>query len=171
MTRVSPDGKTIQVAIGSFKTTLQRSEMRKTGTASRQGKVSRDVSSAGQVSPTLDIRGFKYEVALEKIRGYLDQAGLAGLRHVSIIHGKGTGALRTATEEALKKHTPSLMSLTGVVGTGQGLRDGSPCITVFVIRKTPELERKIPRELEGFPVKIEDTGRVDALPATPRPPA
>jgi hypothetical protein len=72
-------------------------------------------------------------------------------------------------EDSLKKHTLSLMSLPGVVGTGQGLRDGSPCITVFVIRKTPELERKIPRELDRFPVKIEATGRVDALPAIPPP--
>ena len=42
-------------------------------------------------------------------------------------------------EEALRDHTDSLMSLPGVVGTGQGLCDGQPCIKVFIVKKTPEL--------------------------------
>jgi hypothetical protein len=67
-------------------------------------------------------------------------------------------------EEVLKKKTDNLMSISGVVGTGQGLCDGEPCIKVFLIKKTPELEEKIPRELEGYKVKIEETGKVRAYP-------
>ena len=67
-------------------------------------------------------------------------------------------------EEVLKKFTDNLMAISGVVGTGQGLCDGEPCIKVFLIKKTPELEEKIPRELEGYKVKIEETGKVRAYP-------
>lgn len=67
-------------------------------------------------------------------------------------------------EEVLKKYTDNLMSISGVVGTGQGLCDGKPCIKVFVIKKTPELEKKIPRDLEGYKIKIEETGKVKAYP-------
>ena len=67
-------------------------------------------------------------------------------------------------EEVLKKHTDNLMSMSGVVGTGQGLCNDELCVKVFVIKKTPELEEKIPGELEGYKVKIEETGEVRAYP-------
>ena len=67
-------------------------------------------------------------------------------------------------EEVLKKHTNDLMDMSGVVGTGQGLCDGEWCIKVFVIKKTRELGEKIPKGLEGYKVKIEETGRVRAYP-------
>lgn len=66
-------------------------------------------------------------------------------------------------EEVLKEHTNSLMSLPGVVGTGQGLCDGEPCIKVFVAKKTPELLRQIPSSLEGYLVAVEETGEFQAL--------
>lgn len=67
-------------------------------------------------------------------------------------------------EEVLKEYTPELMSTPGVVGTAQGLCDGQPCIKVFAVEKTPELEQEIPRTLEGYPVVIEETERFRALP-------
>ncbi len=67
-------------------------------------------------------------------------------------------------EKVLKKYTDNLMSISSVVGTGQGLCDGKPCIKVFVVKKTPELEDKIPEKLEGYSVKIEETGVIRALP-------
>jgi hypothetical protein len=67
-------------------------------------------------------------------------------------------------KEVLKKHTRDLMSMPGVVGTGQGLCEGKPCIKVFVIEKTPDLNQKIPKTLEGYPVVVEETGEIKALP-------
>ena len=67
-------------------------------------------------------------------------------------------------KEVLKKHTTDLMSMPGVVGTGQGLCEGKPCIKVFVIEKTPDLDQKIPKTLDGYPVVIEETGEFKALP-------
>ena len=67
-------------------------------------------------------------------------------------------------EDVLKEHTDDLMSVPGVVGTGQGLCDGQPCINVFVIKKTSELEENIPQRLESYPVMVEETGEIHALP-------
>lgn len=67
-------------------------------------------------------------------------------------------------KEVLEAYTHKLMSLPGVVGTAQSLCDGQSCIKVFVNKKTPELEQKIPKMLEGYPVVIEETGKIKALP-------
>lgn len=67
-------------------------------------------------------------------------------------------------EEVLKEDSRYLMSIKGVVGTAQGLCDNRPCIKVFVIKKTAELEQKIPRVLDGYPVVIEESGEFHALP-------
>jgi len=56
------------------------------------------------VSPELDLRGERYEDAIVRVEKYIDDALLAGYPRVSIIHGKGTGALRKGVQEFLKKH-------------------------------------------------------------------
>ena len=66
-------------------------------------------------------------------------------------------------QAVLKDHTDSLMSLPGVVGTGQGLCEGKPCIKVFVAKKTPQLLRQIPSSLEGYTVAVQETGEIRAL--------
>jgi len=57
-----------------------------------------------QVKLELDLRGERYEDALIKVEKYIDDALLAGYPRVSIIHGKGTGALRHGVQEYLKNH-------------------------------------------------------------------
>ena len=56
------------------------------------------------------------------------------------------------------------MSLPGVTGVAQGLEEGAPCLKVFVVEKTPELEQQIPKALHGYPVIVEQSGEIDALP-------
>ncbi len=56
------------------------------------------------ISPELDLRGVTVEEALDQTGKYLDDAVLAGLNQVRIIHGKGTGALRSAVRELLGGH-------------------------------------------------------------------
>jgi len=73
----------------------------------------------------------------------------------------GTGRMaEKKVVEVLKGHTEELMSLSGVIGTAEGLCHGSPCIKVLVIKKTHELEEKIPSTLGGYPVMIEETGKI-----------
>ena len=65
-------------------------------------------------------------------------------------------------EEAMEEHTNELMSLSDVIGIGQGLCGGKPCIKVFVIKKNYELEERIYKILHDYPYKIEETGRIKA---------
>ena len=83
--------------------------------------------------------------------------------NIADYRGKNPMAEETI-KEVLKKHTKNLMSIPGVVGTGQGLCEGKPCIKVFVIKKTPDLDQKLPKTLEGYPVVVEETGEIKALP-------
>ena len=57
-----------------------------------------------QVSPEIDLRGLMAEEAFDIVDKYLDSAYLAGLTAVSVIHGKGTGALRKKIGEFLSHH-------------------------------------------------------------------
>ena len=50
----------------------------------------------------IDVRGRAIDEALPEIDRYLDEAMLAGLHEVNIIHGKGTGVLRTGVQRHLK---------------------------------------------------------------------
>jgi hypothetical protein len=67
-----------------------------------------------------------------------------------------------SVSEVLERHTGRLMSMAGVVGTAEGECAGRPCILVLVERSTPALRRAIPAQLEGIPVEIRETGRIEA---------
>ncbi|WP_056949041.1 endonuclease MutS2 [Secundilactobacillus odoratitofui] len=56
------------------------------------------------VSPTLDLRGHRYEEAMAEVDRFIDSALLAGYPSVTIIHGKGTGALRKGVTEYLQSN-------------------------------------------------------------------
>ena len=60
--------------------------------------------AAARVAPQIDLRGERVEAALERLDGYLDEALMAGLDSVRVIHGAGTGALRRAIRDALAAH-------------------------------------------------------------------
>lgn len=53
------------------------------------------------LSNRLDIRGYRVEDALDELEIYLDKASLANLTPVTIIHGHGTGALKSAVRDFL----------------------------------------------------------------------
>ena len=59
---------------------------------------------ARSVASSLDLRGARVDEALESLSRYLDDAGLAGLDKVLIIHGMGTGAVRDAVRAAAADH-------------------------------------------------------------------
>lgn len=67
-------------------------------------------------------------------------------------------------EEVQAAHSPALMAIPGVVGTFIGATaGGQPCIKIMVVERTTELERQLPRELEGYPVEIFESGRIRPL--------
>ncbi|MGH8650749.1 MAG: hypothetical protein ACREYE_00590 [Gammaproteobacteria bacterium] len=67
-------------------------------------------------------------------------------------------------EQVQAKYEDRWMSIPGVVGVGIGAANRKPVIKVLVVKKTIELEQKIPKEAEGYQVVIEETGEIRALP-------
>jgi DNA mismatch repair protein MutS2 len=65
------------------------------------------MARAAKPSPGLefDMRGMMVEEGLIALDRYLDSAVVAGLPWVRIIHGKGSGKLRSAVRDALRKHS------------------------------------------------------------------
>jgi DNA mismatch repair protein MutS2 len=59
---------------------------------------------ARSVASSLDLRGARVEEALEALDRYLEDASLAGMPSVTVIHGLGTGALRDAVRSAAGAH-------------------------------------------------------------------
>ena len=57
-----------------------------------------------QIRAELNLIGKRREEAIATAEKYLDEVGLAGLKEVRIIHGKGTGILRKGIEEMLRAH-------------------------------------------------------------------
>jgi DNA mismatch repair protein MutS2 len=61
-------------------------------------------SARGDASDQLDVRGLRADEAREAVRSFVDDAALAGLSEVSVVHGRGTGALRAAVRAELTDH-------------------------------------------------------------------
>jgi len=62
------------------------------------------VSARGDVPSELDVRGRRAHEAREAVRSFVDDAALAGLPLVRVIHGRGTGAVRAAVRRELETH-------------------------------------------------------------------
>lgn len=87
------------------------------------------VGKSQNISSEIDCRGQLVDEALENIDKYLDDAYLSALEQVTIIHGKGTGALRTAVQQHLKNHPHVKTYRHGVYG------EGDVGVTIVEIRK------------------------------------
>jgi DNA mismatch repair protein MutS2 len=78
------------------------------------------------ISAETDLRGLLPQEAVSQAETYLDEAFLASLSNVTLIHGKGTGALRTAIHNMLK-HQPNVKNFRlGKYGEGE---DGVTIVT------------------------------------------
>ena len=79
------------------------------------------------VKQECDVRGMSLEEALSAVSLYLDEAVLAGLNEVFIIHGKGTGVLRAGIQQDLRKNKHVKSFRRGVYGEGE---DGVTVVTL-----------------------------------------
>ena len=85
----------------------------------QKGKISYNIQKTSTISPEVDVRGLMVDEAWPVVDKYLDDAYLAGLKQVTIIHGKGTGALRTAIMQRLKRHPHVEAQRPGTFGEGE----------------------------------------------------
>lgn len=97
-----------QVQLGILKMKVDENDMTPVSPAKESNNKQRVVHVKGadqsHVPSQLDLRGKRYEEALHEVDQYLDAAILAGYPQVTIVHGKGTGALRQGITDFLKQH-------------------------------------------------------------------
>lgn len=102
------DGEQADVQIGRLRTRTSVTELewRKSKPPERSERElpGSATSSASAVGFELDLRGDRVESALQRLDSFLDDALLGNVPWVRIIHGKGTGKLRSAVQRALKAH-------------------------------------------------------------------
>lgn len=99
--------KELEVQLGHFRATVATDEVELRERADRQKAAPAErISTPAVESPgaELDLRGQVADEALHNLDQYLDQAFMAGLPWVRIIHGKGSGTLRQAVRQALSEH-------------------------------------------------------------------
>ena len=121
---ISADNKKKEalVQIGIMKMTLPYKSLQKAkkDVKSTVTNATRNVikSKSGRVKSEVDLRGMTLEEAREEVDKYLDDACLAGLENVTVIHGIGTGVLKAGITEMLKKHKHVKSQRPGQYGEG-----------------------------------------------------
>jgi len=97
-----------EVQMGQFRVKVDLSDLEFRHRNEPRPQVETGIMSAGAMRPSpgleLEVRGWRVESALERLDKYLDEAYMARLPFVRIIHGKGTGRLRRAVRELLDGH-------------------------------------------------------------------
>ena len=126
-----PDEKgevSLQAGAMKFKAPLAQLRMaqeapkkERTTVKAKTGMMTRTVSSE------CDVRGMSLEEALTAAGLYLDEAVLAGLNEVYVIHGKGTGVLRAGIQQDLRKNRHVKSFRRGMYGEGE---DGVTVVTL-----------------------------------------
>ncbi|OZT77922.1 endonuclease MutS2 [Salinicoccus roseus] len=95
---------TITVQMGIIKMKVGKDEVKRRKKEKQKRTVSRRIGKS-PVKRELDLRGERYEEAIQKLDRYLDQVILSNYNEVEIIHGKGTGALQKGVQQFLKSHS------------------------------------------------------------------
>ena len=99
---------------------LMLTEKRKKSEPRRSASLYRTTSRAdADVRTEIDLRGQTVDEALENLGLYIDKCVLNGITEIRIIHGKGTGALRTAVKDYLHHHSNIREFRLGVYGEGE----------------------------------------------------
>lgn len=108
------NGKNATVAFGSIKTTVKLNRLERTNAQPKQADVSAKstyISSQTQDSmyekklnfkQDIDVRGMRGDEALQAVTYFIDDAILVGMSRVRILHGTGTGILRTLIRQYLQ---------------------------------------------------------------------
>lgn len=126
-TVIEPPDKNGNVLIqaGLLKTRVKQETLRLTAKKEKPKAQSRTLRTGGEskmtakVNTSCDLRGQTVEEALMALDLYIDSAVMSGINEFTVIHGKGTGALRAAVQSHLRSHPQVRTYRLGVYGEGE----------------------------------------------------
>ena len=123
---VKPDKKQAYVMSGSIKMWVgfENLRLKRKNAPSTEVKKTRKVTGMmsranRQVSGEIDIRGMASDEAILELDKYIDNALVSGLETIRIIHGKGTGVLRSSVQTHLRSHKAVKSFRLGTFGEGE----------------------------------------------------
>jgi DNA mismatch repair protein MutS2 len=111
-------GMRVQVDLDDLDLALGQPAAEPAGSAGNTNATALRLERARSVASSLDLRGARVEEALEALGRYLDDASLAGIGSVTVVHGLGTGALRDAVREVVASHPLVRSARPGERGEG-----------------------------------------------------
>ena len=108
------------IQLGLMRVTAKKKDLQFIGKAKKEEEkpVTQIVTSSQPVKAEIDLRGKRYEDAMRELEEYIDRAMLEGYPRVTIIHGKGTGALRKGVKKFIEQSPHIKSSRYG--GEGEG---------------------------------------------------
>ena len=127
--------KTAEVLAGNLKTRVNISNLRlldkkpkprqekHVNTASSSFETRRDAKAETKI----DLRGMTADEAIDTLDKYIDTAYRLGIGEFTVVHGKGTGVLRKAVGQYLKKNSYIKSYRLGIYGEGE---DGVTIVTL-----------------------------------------
>ena len=118
-------GKRVFISAGAIRLWVALDDLR-TVTEQKPEKVRKPRTVTGMTSREnrsvpgeIDIRGMASDEAIIELDRYIDNAVLSGITDIRIIHGKGTGVLRKAVQDHLRRHKNIESFRLGVFGEGE----------------------------------------------------
>ena len=115
-------GKDVTLQVGNITTKAKISDLKLVSNrqAKKEGGYRHKTDTAHKsLKMEIDLRGQNVEEASLELDRFIDDAVLAGLSEVTIIHGKGTGALRAGIHTYLKRHKNVAKFRLGTFGEGE----------------------------------------------------
>ena len=119
------DDKNVQVQAGILKINVNLSDLRMAQNTVEKKNKHEQKSYIGystkkaDIKTEIDLRGMNLEEAMMEADRFIDDAYMAGLTQISIIHGKGTGILRSGIADMLKRHKLIKSYRLGKYGEGE----------------------------------------------------
>ncbi|MCR5522783.1 MAG: endonuclease MutS2 [Clostridia bacterium] len=123
----------VEVLAGSAKTRVKEDNLRLVSESKTESKPKSSARVSGEskldmkAQTKLDLRGMTVDDCLLELDRFIDQSLRAGIAEFTVVHGKGTGALRKAVTQYLKSSPYVKSSRLGVYGEGE---DGVTIVTL-----------------------------------------